>query len=280
MPLTILRRQSPPPDAFLALSGSDTGTGTDASSLDTGASWLANKPSGWNTLIREFDPSWSVPGGTPGAERSINGGPWSVIFDDGGPGGASTFSRVADSEPGGRSFAWDLIMAAGSYGGGVPGSGEGNTFGNIGVPFAASTDNLYWCVAIWFSADFYFHPVSHKGNRSELSGGNFLGQIKHNSDWWRPSDESIGQDYDAFKTANTTPTTEAWHIWEGQLIRGNPGTLRIWWDDILQYECTSEPLGTTSAFSNYSQDGHLGGGGFTLPIDQHMRLGTILLYKP
>ncbi len=227
-------------------------------------------------MISELDMSQAVPGGTGERYLAGLGNTWSVIYDDWGSG--SHWEQTTDATaPGSPASVWRLNMPAGSYGGGVPGSGSGTDFGAIGRPLP-DLHEVYISEWIKWDPTFEFHPISTKHMRLDQTGHTqaFLLQASHNSEFLRASDEEIGQAYDP--TISTMPTLGIWHQLEVLLVAGDPGTVKIWLDGVLRTDHSDAPL--TGPFSTLQIDGYFGGGGMVKTVDSYYEIDHIFIAAP
>ena len=220
-------------------------------------------------------------GGGSGAERYLPtpDNDWKVIYDNNNEGTGSNFSRIVDSSaPQSPPYVWQLRQQAGTYGGGVPGSGEGKGWGNLNhlLPHA---QGYYLSVWIKWSANYYGQPVSHKWLFNELPGGGFYIQYNHQNHFLRASDEAIQTPYEP--QVGTRPTLGEWHHVEAVVIRGKPGIVKIWLDGQLRTDYADLPVATTARyFTALSISGHIGGGGYVLPEDQFYWMDHIFIATP
>lgn len=228
-----------------------------------------HRPANYTTVIPGLNFSQAVPAGG-GNERYLASpsNAWSVIFDADGSGG-SNFSQVTDpTAPGSPADVWRLRFAAGTW-------SSGHSIGYLGRALP-SVNEVYISFWIKWDPQFEFNTISTKLVRLQVPGGYVLIQARHSADYLRASDESIGQAYEPQNGAQ--PALGVWHQVEIQLIRGDPGTVRVWVDGQLRTSYTNLPV--SGPFSTLSIDGHLGGGGMTKVRDSFYWLDDVFIATP
>lgn len=236
-----------------------------------------NRPASYTKVLGEMDFSQAVPPGSA-YERYLTGQTiWSVVSDADASG--SNWSVVSDpTAPRSPASVWQLRMKKGTYGGGVPGVGGGTGFGQIGRPINSSA--VYASFWIKWSAGFRFHDVSQKMVRMDMSGAGqaFLLQTKHDGAYFRASDEQAGIAYEP--QDGSAPSTGVWHQVELLVVRGNPGTVKVWVDGKPRISYTNLPVAGTGNFMTFSIDSYMGGGGMVLPADQSFTLDHLFVAGP
>jgi hypothetical protein len=270
------------PGSFRVVATQQGGTLADTAQVTItlpGPSSCSNKPASYTTVISDFNLSAPVPAGG-NTERVIAGTPWSVIYDgDPNTGGStSNFSLVSDpSAPMSPNGIWQLRERAGTWGDPPPGP-NGYGWGNLGVDVPNVT-KLYACWYTKWSNPFFFHPISHKYVNLFASNGQlFLVQLRHNEQYFEAADVVPGN----YLTpqVNGAPSLNAWHRQELQVEVGNPGIVRIWIDGQLRTQYTNQPILPGQTISSFGLYGHLGGGGYTLPVDQYQSYDHIYIATP
>jgi len=135
---------------------------------------------------------------------------------------------------------------------------------------------IYISLRVRWDAQYEWHSISNKFVR--LEPGNCLFQSKHNSEYLRPSCESIGQAYEP--QINKNPADGQWHHLELLVVQGNPGTVKWWVDGELRVNHTNLQVGGGGAFQTLNIDSYMGGGGMTKSRDSYRSIDHIFVATP
>lgn len=240
-------------------------------------SW-SQKPSNYTRTLATFDASAATP--TPGAGKTYNdelayaspNSNWSQIYAE-GPTGGNNFSNTTDATaPASPPNILRVRNVAGNY-------GTDHSNGNLGTPFT-STGSFFLGYVFKLSANWTFHPISHKWWRFELPGGNFLIQLSHDATRLRASDEAAGIAYEP--QVNFTIPLNQWNVLQAVVVRGtsNNGSLNIWCNSTLVTSYSNITIAASGNFSVGSIDNHRGGGGYNQSQDEFQDIDQILIAAP
>lgn len=211
-----------------------------------GGLWAPNLPAGM-TLLDELDFSQTVPAGT--GERNIAAPKQNWVVKD-------VFTKITDD----GEDAWTFSRPAGVYDPpGTPGVGSSTSFGAVEYPLNNVTE-IYGCLKFKLTANYVKHIVSEKLFMFFTNAGQALHcQMSHNGDWFRGSDEDIGEPYEV-QNAHA-PTLGTAGILEVHFKKGNPGIARCWYDNQSVFDYTDRPVMPSTSLNAFSLNSTMGGGG-------------------
>jgi len=223
-----------------------------------------NLPGGLSA-ISDIDFSNAVPANSGPFTKLIVGGQGWLIN-----GATNNIAAISDANdlisPSG---VWEVNFAAGSYGGGIVGQGDGTGFADIGIDLYGRApvgfkSKLYFAEDVWWDSNFEWHPISNKFFELDNEGMQLLIQSRDQNGYLRPeelvSGTVSGGNLGAFSLG-------VHHRLEIYLEYGAPGAslIKLWLDGTLRINNPTATLNGFASGTNHYQDLYLrnyrGGGG-------------------